>query len=136
MSASVARKGLPVPSDASERFPRGIARVAASPVLRDSSGVRGKRTCALCGGRDATVMAEWDLRAVPACERCACETVPDPLPSVPHNRGKTHCKHGHEFTAENTRWSKHGRICRACEAINYARRRQGGDLFQSTRKDL
>ena len=29
---------------------------------------------------------------------------------------QTHCKHGHEFTAENTRLDKRGvRICRACQ---------------------
>lgn len=34
-----------------------------------------------------------------------------------HNHaGKTHCKHGHEFTAENTRISPSGvRVCRSCE---------------------
>jgi hypothetical protein len=31
------------------------------------------------------------------------------------NRGKTHCKHGHEFTPENTgRQSQGGRYCREC----------------------
>lgn len=28
--------------------------------------------------------------------------------------GKTHCKHGHEFTPENTLIAKKGRVCRAC----------------------
>ena len=32
------------------------------------------------------------------------------------NAAKTHCKNGHEFTAENTRIGSRGdRICRACE---------------------
>lgn len=30
------------------------------------------------------------------------------------NARKTHCKHGHEFTPENTRVTKKGRACRAC----------------------
>lgn len=31
------------------------------------------------------------------------------------NARKTHCKHGHEFTRENTRWRKDGsRYCRTC----------------------
>ena len=32
-----------------------------------------------------------------------------------HNRIKTHCRHGHEFSAENTRIDKQGRrICKPC----------------------
>lgn len=30
------------------------------------------------------------------------------------NAAKTHCKHGHEFTKENTKLVKHGRACRIC----------------------
>jgi hypothetical protein len=31
---------------------------------------------------------------------------------------RSHCAHGHEWTAANTRWSKKGtRVCRACAAI-------------------
>lgn len=30
------------------------------------------------------------------------------------NHSKTHCKHGHEFTTENTYVRKHGRICKTC----------------------
>ena len=33
------------------------------------------------------------------------------------NGRKTHCKHGHEFTPENTRLRPKGRECRACDAI-------------------
>lgn len=47
------------------------------------------------------------------------------------NGNKTHCKHGHEFTAENTRVTvrktptgeQRVRICRACEAAYEARRK-------------
>jgi len=37
------------------------------------------------------------------------------------NGGKTHCKHGHEFTAENTyiQPSGYGRVCKACAALRY-----------------
>lgn len=40
------------------------------------------------------------------------------------NRNKTHCKHGHEFTEENTRvlyknGLKHGRECRQCAKDRY-----------------
>ena len=30
---------------------------------------------------------------------------------------KTHCVNGHEYTEENTRYSKSGRICRTCQRI-------------------
>lgn len=34
------------------------------------------------------------------------------------NRGKTHCQHGHEFTAANTQITKDGfRRCRKCSAL-------------------
>ena len=39
------------------------------------------------------------------------------------NRYKTHCKHGHPFDAENTRYVKAGRYCYACRQT-YARKRQ------------
>lgn len=35
----------------------------------------------------------------------------------------THCKRGHEFTAENTRIYKGGRVCRECEREHRARNR-------------
>jgi HNH endonuclease len=31
-----------------------------------------------------------------------------------HQRSKTHCKRGHEFTPENTGRQRHGRYCRTC----------------------
>ena len=34
---------------------------------------------------------------------------------VNRNRELTHCKHGHEFTEENTRRRRLGRSCRACD---------------------
>lgn len=40
-------------------------------------------------------------------------------PPVHHNTAKTHCKRGHEFTPDNTTWSKDGRrrTCRACNSM-------------------
>lgn len=42
------------------------------------------------------------------------------------NSGKTHCKHGHEFTAENTisRVSANGRSARKCRTCTNARNRE------------
>lgn len=37
------------------------------------------------------------------------------------HRGKTHCKHGHEFTPENTYQQPSGRGCRACHNAANAR---------------
>lgn len=40
---------------------------------------------------------------------------------------KTHCRHGHEYTPENTRWRKaHGsveRVCKTCYPTQHTRRR-------------
>lgn len=36
---------------------------------------------------------------------------------------KTHCRHGHEFTVENTYVWRGGRICRTCRRIQTAVRR-------------
>jgi hypothetical protein len=41
-------------------------------------------------------------------------------------RAKTHCKYGHEYTPENTKWDAKGRrVCRACRkyAFRQSRRR-------------
>lgn len=42
------------------------------------------------------------------------------------NARKTHCKHGHEFTPENTRVSGNRRDCRTCERKGGTRYRTGG----------
>lgn len=59
-------------------------------------------------------------------ERAAARAAAPPL--VHHNRAKTHCIHGHEFTPENTyiRKTKTGwrRSCRACNAAAVERRRK------------
>lgn len=52
--------------------------------------------------------------------------------SAHHNGGKTHCKHGHEFTPENTRVNSRGqRTCRAChnDRSKDAHKRKRGDMF-------
>lgn len=41
------------------------------------------------------------------------------------NKSKTHCKHGHEFTAENTNVSKQGkRKCKACDRLNHRKQNE------------
>lgn len=42
------------------------------------------------------------------------------------NALKTHCKHGHEFTAENTYRTKAGRHCRRCRYLTVQRFQQRG----------
>lgn len=41
-------------------------------------------------------------------------------------RARTHCKRGHEYTPENTRYLTSGRECRACKHVNYLQRRDAG----------
>lgn len=41
-----------------------------------------------------------------------------------YKRTMTHCKSGHEFTAENTRWYRQHRICRTCARLNEAAKRK------------
>ena len=45
------------------------------------------------------------------------------------NKGKTHCKHGHEFNEANTYLTKRGR--RHCKTCNRDRQRQYADLGQT-----
>lgn len=42
-----------------------------------------------------------------------------------HHAKQTHCKHGHEFTAENTYMRGNGRNCRACHRERCRRYRNG-----------
>lgn len=57
-----------------------------------------------------------------------------------HHRDKTHCKHGHEFTPENTRHQvlattgKKFRVCRACEQFRNERRQSA--LYAYERKRI
>ena len=60
------------------------------------------------------------LRCVTIKENVLCGVGP-----AAQNLVKTHCKYGHEFTLENTRYAaKYGnRICRECTRIDNRRRR-------------
>lgn len=46
------------------------------------------------------------------------------LRSAAKRSQKTHCKHGHEFTPENTLQQRSGRLCRACFYIKEGKRRR------------
>jgi hypothetical protein len=46
-----------------------------------------------------------------------------PLTLASINAGKTHCQHGHEFTAENTYTRPRGRMCRECHRLRSLRDR-------------
>lgn len=43
---------------------------------------------------------------------------------VAKQRAKTHCKHGHEFTSQNTYFYRNCRSCRECARLKEARRRK------------
>lgn len=82
-----------------DRIAKGRGKVVRPPRLRDPE---------LCKPRRVTI------RPVSADERASAATT-----SV---RRQTHCKRGHEFTTENTHFSKSkdgyiGRNCRACQKI-------------------
>jgi hypothetical protein len=49
-----------------------------------------------------------------------------------HPNPKTHCKHGHEFTPENTRINANGsRACRTCHRLTVMRHRGGPVVHES-----
>lgn len=45
-----------------------------------------------------------------------------------------HCKRGHEFTAANTRPTKHGRSCRACESFRSKQRHANPEIRSAARE--
>ncbi len=66
-------------------------------------------------------------------EHMAVKSIIDNLLASPnHNKHKTHCKHGHEFTPENTyNIRTGGRACRACHRLAESERQRR--LRQSTK---
>jgi hypothetical protein len=54
--------------------------------------------------------------------------------NVSANGLKTHCKHGHEFTEENTRYSNGERVCRACARARDRTRRNSDKRREDMRR--
>ena len=61
------------------------------------------------------------LRAVTQAENILCGTSVSAI-----NAKKKFCKHGHEFTPENTAYKRRGRQCRTCHRLEERKRRQEG----------
>lgn len=62
--------------------------------------------------------ARRDRRGWRKCPTCdlARQEAKRRAAGIPASRvGSSHCRHGHEYTPENTRWSKGYRYCKACD---------------------
>lgn len=96
------------------RGPR-VCPVCSSVFCPISAGGNAARRI-YCSDRCGQRVAELDHRLRGRTKRIADGTY-----VLPNDR-KTHCKHGHEFTPENTRLTRDGaRDCRACSAIRSLR---------------
>lgn len=91
-----------------ENVKRGIGQVAESLVALDELGLcrRGH--------------SDWKIKACSGgktrylCRTCARDRRLERTPNK-RNGPVTHCKHGHEFTVENTRVHAGRRTCRTCD---------------------
>lgn len=99
---------------------RGHLRTLFSDTSIDAKG-HPHRTC-----RECRRITEWRRKGMRArerrtvCERCGRSVAENNLSRHEAACGRTHCKNGHELTAENTllnvsRNGFRGRLCRTCE---------------------
>jgi hypothetical protein len=65
-------------------------------------------------------------KVLPLMGRRRAATIRTALATDCGHRRKSHCLHGHEFTAANIRWEGNGRKCRACERQRNKRRKRKG----------
>jgi WhiB family redox-sensing transcriptional regulator len=102
----------------------------ADPKLFDATSTqraqRAVQLCETCPVKDACLQEALDQKVNPEgiwggtthLERRrirrygSLQAAPEGMAAI--NAAKTHCKRGHEFTPENTRWSNGHRSCRAC----------------------
>lgn len=105
------------------RNPEGMREVIVRNAAAASATKRAKTHCR----RGHEFTPENTFRQKGGGRGCrACDTAnhrrrrgvkADPFGPPCHHRDQTHCKHGHEYTAENTLRTKQGhRWCRACKA--------------------
>lgn len=95
-------------------------------------------------GREYDIETKRGGRGCSVCKKAAHEQWRRASGIIPRDeylasrRAQTHCKHGHEFSEENTAYDKAGRrVCRACKrSSNETIRRQRGQLPSSERVAL
>lgn len=100
------------------------------PRVRLSKGGKAESLSAFVGPRPAGLMCchADDVKTNNVLANLRWDTPrANLLDRFRNNPAKTHCKHGHEFTPENTYWQPKGRNCLACRRASkrksYADRR-------------
>jgi hypothetical protein len=95
---------------------RGHPYVAGSYRIEPSTG---RRSCIVCGQINWQRWYHKPGNAEHANDNRRARNAKKPK-QPNYWASKTHCKRGHEFTPENTRWSGRRRHCRACGRMHSA----------------